>query len=258
MASRLDQNGAAAAAVSADAEELALWLALHSLGIAANPLPDSPLAWMKYLWSMLTSNPPPTHSHQQRIARALTQLIFTGSFDGADLFKRLHGEAVAPVSTPVPKFLEQARVSFPIGTIPATADQKLFYMRCLASVVKRGFRLTDALPPGCSELSTFMIEAPSDESSTAPQSSAYYVVTVAERRMTALGQLADRHASSASRWTAPEKHAFLAVWAFMTMSVAASASATALTAPYVDPISLRAVCASAGSPSIRDFVANAA
>jgi hypothetical protein len=155
-----------------------------------------------------------------------------------------------------------ARISFGLGTITATADQKLLYMRCLASIVKRGFRLGDTLPAVCSDLSAFMIEAPTSSSSAdasaALSLTAYAAPSAAERRMTLLGDLGQRFMWTASQRSVPERHAFLAVWAFAAMSESVGAGSTALTVAHVDPLALGTLCASAGFPSIRDFVAAAA
>ena len=208
-------------------------------------LPETALGWVKYLYLLLQLSMLPAHT--QRIGRALMQLILTGSFDGADLFEKKQGDHHhAPVAVPVPKFISRVRISFGIGSTSAkaTESEKLLYMNCLASLLKRGFKLSVALPAPCDELSS-VLAIDSDDTVLPTKLRWYGQISARSKRLTDIARRF-RCGGDAQMSTA-ERHAFIVIWAFAFLSDPTS------TFPDVDLINLTSTM----SCTAYDFVARA-
>lgn len=166
--------------------------------------PETALEFIEHVHALLQKSP--SVSKTQRLGRALMQLLMTGSFHGSDLFVQHNNEECAPaadLSQHLPTWAKHTRHSFEIGNIKATSAQILFYLQCLASLVKRGFQLDDGVPAHCTALLS-LISMP--ETSTELDK-----ITECDRIARQFKQL--------SNLTTTQTHSFLMLWSFCILSL---------------------------------------
>ena len=248
MAARIEERKESAddgkTTITDEDYDMALVWAAQALELARDPLPTTAIGWLKYLYGRFQSSVVP--SHTQRLGRALMQLLTTGSFEGADIFKKLHGEQKSPVIAVVPKFLSSVRISFGIGSIdrPASPENKFLYMRILASLVKRGFKFSDALPAHCSALTNLFTVEPSSDAVT-PHTSFHWPAAESEiaQRFLATGR---------ETMNTTERHAFIVIWAFGVLAQRAEHP------PMNDLVGFLCILHEAGLSTMREFVDQAA
>lgn len=136
------------------------------------------------------------------------QLLLTGSFDGADVFDK------SKASSSQPRFLSNVRLVFGVGGNAAMPNQCLFYMQCLASLVKRDFNLEyDNLVPDTKDnvhmqqlctLFNFDVEEESND--------------VHQKQETLCFALAKQFSSKQAEMTIQQRHVFLVLWSFWAIS----------------------------------------
>lgn len=167
-----------------------------------NVLPESAIEWIPFLQAQLHVCP---HEHEEKISRALFQLLLTGSFHGKDLWVRQMYESNSPLpDTNLPRFLKNVRVSFGMDEKrTANLEERIIMLECLASISKRNIR---------------MIELVNDDDEKEYKEILFLFDEKQDKKNEAVGiELAKKYLEGSILFTGFQSHQFLIIWSYWRM-----------------------------------------